>query len=268
MASIKVGVNLDMQNSATLDNLPNASSGKQPVNLDQLNLSIQGLKSKVGARVSTQANINLASPGAAIDTKTMVIGDVVLVRFQTTQSQNGLYTWNGSAAQMTRTSDSDTSIELENAVVNVYEGTDVNKTFRQTTTNFTLGTGNVVFIPFGSAPNQATESAPGVAEIATQSITNLGANDTDFVTPMKLANSPFARRSRVDVIGDGSSTLFTITHNFNTRNVGVEIVRNVANYDTVLADVRRPTLNTVTVEFSTLMPPSSNEYNVLIWVSG
>lgn len=36
-------------------------------------------------------------------------------------------------------------------------------------------------------PIQATESVEGLAKIATQALTNAGINDTDFITPLKLA---------------------------------------------------------------------------------
>lgn len=62
---------------------------------------------KASCRVATTGNINLSSPGATIDGVTMASGDRVLVRAQSTGSQNGIYQWNGAASAMTRTTDAD-----------------------------------------------------------------------------------------------------------------------------------------------------------------
>lgn len=44
-----------------------------------------------------------------------------------------------------------------------------------------------VYVEISASPAQATESAAGIAQIATQSEVNTGTNDTDIVTPLKLA---------------------------------------------------------------------------------
>ncbi|MBO7735318.1 MAG: hypothetical protein J6S67_22320 [Methanobrevibacter sp.] len=44
-----------------------------------------------------------------------------------------------------------------------------------------------IYVEISASPAQATESAAGIAQIATQSEVNTGTNDTDFVTPLKLA---------------------------------------------------------------------------------
>jgi len=43
------------------------------------------------------------------------------------------------------------------------------------------------YVEISASPAQATESAAGIAQIATQAEVNTGTNDTDFVTPLKLA---------------------------------------------------------------------------------
>ena len=53
-----------------------------------------------------------------------------------------------------------------------------NKTYRWSGTTY---------VEISSAPGQATESTAGIAQIATQTEVNTGTNDTDIVTPLKLA---------------------------------------------------------------------------------
>lgn len=43
------------------------------------------------------------------------------------------------------------------------------------------------YVEISASPAQATESQAGIAQIATQGEVNTGTNDTDFVTPLKLA---------------------------------------------------------------------------------
>lgn len=63
-------------------------------------------------------------------------------------------------------------------------------------------------------------------------------------------------------VGDGSATQFTLTHNFGTRDVTVEVFRNSANYDTVIVDVERTSTNAVRLTFAAA--PTSNEYRCVI----
>ncbi len=63
----------------------------------------------------------------------MAGGDRVLVKDQTLGEFNGIYDYNGAAAAMTRSSDADTAVELEGAVIFVTEGTaNADKGFVQT----------------------------------------------------------------------------------------------------------------------------------------
>lgn len=79
-------------------------------------------KAKI-ARVATTANITISNPASSfIDGVTVNSGDLVLVKDQTTSSQNGLYTFNGAGVAMTRTSDFDSMADMAGAVVRVSEG--------------------------------------------------------------------------------------------------------------------------------------------------
>ena len=72
---------------------------------------VSGQTLKGAVRVSTNANINIATPGATIDGVAMATGDTVLLYGQTTGSQNGPYIWNGAAVAMTRAANWDSSAE-------------------------------------------------------------------------------------------------------------------------------------------------------------
>ena len=68
---------------------------------------------KEPARVASTANINLANPGgSSFDGITLSGGDRILVKNQTTASQNGVYDFNGAASAMTRSADANSADEL------------------------------------------------------------------------------------------------------------------------------------------------------------
>jgi hypothetical protein len=244
-------------------NLPSPTTPAEPATKAYVDSAIEGLSWKDSVRVSTQGNINIAAPGATIDGVTMVNGDRFLVRSQTTQSQNGIYIWNGSSVVATRALDANTFAELKQAVVPVEEGTDAGLQFRQTQVNGTIDTSNVIFSSFGTNAPSASESSSGIAEIATQAETDLGADDARIVTPSKLKNSTLTIKRYSALFGDGSATNITITHNLGTRDLSkVTIYRNSGAYDEVECDVERTTANSITLKFSSA--PTANQYRVVV----
>lgn len=253
---------LDFNNVSRLKNLPDGASPQEAATVAQLSSAIAGVAWKDNCRVSTATNINLNNPGTALDGITMALNDRVNVRGQNTASQNGLYIFNGSAVAMTRSTDADTAAELESAVVTIDAGTSAGLSYRQSTVGFVLGTGSVVWVNFGAATAQATETLAGKAEIATQAETDAGTDDTRMVTPLKLATLANAKKKFSQDIGNASATLFTVTHNFNTRDVHVQVRRNSGNFDIIETEVRINSVNSVDVVFSAA--PTTNQHRVIV----
>lgn len=247
---------------ARILSLPNPTVDQEAATKAYVDSAVEGLAWKDSARVSTQANLNLASPGATIDGVTMTTGDRVLVRAQSAGTENGVYIWNGAATPMTRSLDCSTAAELEQAVLTVEEGTNAGTTYRQTAVNFTIESGAVAWTQFGTSVGAASETSAGIAEIATQAETDAGTDNDRIVSPAKLAGWSGRKLKHTANFGDGSATSFTFTHNFNTRDVQVEIYRNSGDYDTVVADVRRSSVNAVQVVMASA--PTSNQFRVVI----
>ena len=258
----KFFTDLDLQSTSKVINLPSPVDAGDAVSKSYVDSAIEGLAWKDSTHVGTQSNLNLSSPGATIDGVTMASQDRVLVRNQSTQSENGIYVWNGASTAMTRSLDASTFAELEQAVVTVEEGTDAGSTFRQTQVNGTIGSSNVVWASFGTAAPAASETTAGIAEIATQAETDAGTDDARIVTPLKLATWSGRLRKVSTNVGDGSATSYTVTHNFNTRDVVVRVFPNSGQYDDVEVDVQRTGVNTVAVVFASA--PASNAYRVVV----
>lgn len=76
----------------------------------------------------------------------------------------------------------------------------------------------------------------------------------------KLVTDSFTRKATANV-GNTVNTSFAISHNFNTRDVVVNVYDN-ATYDTVEVDITRTDADTVTVSFATA--PGTNAYRVVV----
>ena len=252
----------DFQSASKVVNLPSPSSAGDAVPKSYVDSLVEGLAWKDSCRVATQGNIDLASPGATIDGITMASQDRVLVRSQSTASENGIYVWNGSAVAMTRSLDASTFSELEQAVTTVEEGTSAATTYRQDQINGSIGSSSISWVAFGTSAPSASESTAGIAELATQAETDAGTDDARIVTPSKLANWSGRLRKVSTNIGDASATSYTVTHNLNTRDVIVRVFPNSGEYDDVEVDVQRTSTTTVTLVFATA--PASNAYRVVV----
>lgn len=248
---------------AKITGLPASTANGEPVVHEQLAAAIEGINWKDSVRVASTANINLASPGATIDGITMVAADRFLAKDQSTANQNGIYIWNGAATPATRAPDMDSAAEVEQATVTVEEGTSAGATFRQTAVNVTLGTTSLAWASFGTSAPAASESVAGVAEIATQAETDTGTDDARMLTPLKLTNWAGRKRKATGTVGDGSATSIAVNHNFNTRDVTVEVYRNSGNYDTIICDVQRTSVNQVTLIFASAPTAAQFAYVIL-----
>ena len=107
-----------------------------------------GLDVKDSVRVASTTDINTATPPAAIDGVTMVAGDRVLLKDQSTASQNGIYSYD--AAGLTRTDDMDEAGEFVGAFFFVEEGTvNSDQGFVMTTDGpITVGVSSIAFTKF------------------------------------------------------------------------------------------------------------------------
>ena len=113
-----------------------------------------GLDFKDSVRVATTANLNLSAPGASIDGISLSSGDRVLVKNQSTASENGIYVWNGASSTATRATDADSSTEVTAGMfVFVEEGTvNADQGFVLTTDgSITVGSTSLSFTQFSGA---------------------------------------------------------------------------------------------------------------------
>lgn len=106
----------------------------------------------------------------------------------------------------------------------------------------------------------ASETEPGIIEIATSGETNTGTDDTRAITPLKL-NLALATYKYSETIGNGALTTFTITHNLGTLDVLIQ-VKEISTGAIIICDDKATGINTVSLTFNTA--PTSSQYRVTI----
>lgn len=151
---------------------------------------------------ATTANITLS--GEQTIDGILTSASRILVKDQTTQSQNGIYVT--AAGAWARSSDADSAAEIEGAAVTVQQGTLYeNTSWLQTTDNVTLGSSNIVWSTLGTSVQDASETVKGITEEATTaemlSGASIGATGAKlFITPSKLKGLRDLSRSSASVV--------------------------------------------------------------------
>lgn len=225
--------------------------------------AVQGLSWKQTVRAATTANGTLASAyanGSVIDGVTLATGNRILIKDQTTGSENGIYVVAASGAP-TRALDADTGAELVNATAYVSEGTANAETVWTCTNNATItpGTTALVFaqVNGGTVPT-ASSSTAGKVQLATQAEAEAKSDTAKAVVSADLANFPI---KKIATIGDGSTTAIAVTHSLGTKDV-VAQVRDASTDAVVECDITQTSTSVTTFTFG--VAPSTNAYKVVI----
>ena len=229
-------------NGFKITNAADPTSAQDVVTKAYADALAQGYKWKDPVRAATTGNITL-SGAQSIDGVSVIAGDRVLVKAQSTGSGNGIYL--AASGAWTRATDFDAASELVGASCFVSEGTTLGNSVWVLTTDapITLGTTSLVFV----------QTNGGTSYTAGNGVTITGG--VVAVDPAVTARKASA------TIGDGTATTITVTHNLNTQDVVVS-VREVSGNAVVLADVVANGVNTVQITFGTA--PTSGQYRVTV----
>lgn len=221
MAAPTASVSFNSQKITNLADPTNAQDGATKNYVDSVS---QGLDPKNSVRVATTANLNLSSPGASIDSVSLSSGDRVLVKDQSTASQNGIYVWNGSTSAMTRASDADSVTKLNGgAFVFVEEGNTYATTgwvLQSPGAGYVLGTTALTWAQFSgagqiTAGTGLTKSGNTISLITPVTTTNGGTGLTSVGTGFLKGNGSTLSYSTLSSgdIPDISATYVTLSGN-------------------------------------------------------
>lgn len=282
--------------SRKITNLNTPTTSSDAATKGYVDNSIAGLKWKNSVKVATTANITL-SGAQTIDGISVVAGDRVLVKNQTTPSQNGIY--DVASGSWTRSSDMNTWTMIPSAAVYVEQGT-INADTKWNCTSDSGGTLNttaITFIQFAgidlitagdglsksgnvlsaNVDNQSLKIESDTLKLKTNEGVNgsglnvsadgvkLSYNTTQFniqSNQLILTDAYNFKKAFGTITGNGSATAFDFTHNLGTKQIVIEIY-DTDNDKTVLVETKRKNTNEITITFK-LPPANLKVYGVCV----
>lgn len=231
-------------NSQKITNLATPTVSTDAATKGYVDAAVNATDWKASVRVGSTANIATLSGLLTIDGVTLVANDRVLVKDQSTASQNGI--WVAASGAWTRATDADENAEVTAGLsVMITEGTTLADSQWRLTTNdtITVGTTGLTFAQIGAGTSYT--NGTGI---------NISGNTINVDTAV-------VARKFASNVGDGSSTSIAVTHGLGTLDVQVQVYE-VATGATVECDVVRNSTSQVTLGFSSA--PASNSLRVLV----
>lgn len=267
--ALKIMNGLDLQ-SQKITGLADPSSNTDAVTKQYADNLLYGSKWKNPVRVATTATGTLASAyanGQTIDGVTLVTGDRILIKDQSTGSENGIYVVAATGAP-TRATDADSSTTLQGSdlspgtTVYVTEGTtNGDKAFAITSNAaITIGTTATTWGQIGGGQTYTASNGVSLSTNNFSGVVVASGGLTVGASGFAVDTTLVARKFSTN-IGNGLLTTITVNHNLNTQDVVVS-VRDTTLLAGVLVDWAVTDNNNITVTFATA--PANNAFRVTV----
>ena len=304
-SSTTLGANLDAA-SYKITNLGTPTASGDAVNKSYVDGLSAGLDWKTAVNLLSDSNISdltdfttITIDGHVVDVDQ--IGYRILLKGQTTDSENGIYNVvaaTGSNITLSRSSDADAYGELIGAALFVMEGTNYGSTSWIQSNHYLTDFSGQDWTQFSGAGTYLagagltlsgnTFSADVTPTSGHASLTNTGGaievklntsdglevtsngvginNGTGLVFSSGAltfdTSNGYGVRKLAFSVGDGSATSYTVNHALATRDVTVQIFDNASPYAQVEADVEHTDSNNLTIKFAAA--PTSDQYRVVV----
>lgn len=267
MAARKFLSGLDVA-SQQIKHVADGSATDDAATYGQLLNLVNGKDFKEGVRVASTATVTITAPGATLDGVTLATGDRVLLKDQSTASQNGIWVFQGSAAALTRPTDfptGSTGLVTQGATTVVAEGTANAGSQWTLVTSGTINvdTTSLTWTRTTAAGASYTADSTGGLQLVGSAFSVKLPGSSGLVkdsTGLYVDPAIVMRRFSQDV-GDGSSTSIAVTHSLGTRDVHVTLYDKTSNAE-VETDVVHTSTTVVTLNFATA--PASAAYRCVV----
>jgi hypothetical protein len=245
-------------NAKRATNVSDASADTDFPSWGQVKTLLYGQNFKSAVRVATTTNGTLATAfanGQTVNGVVLATGDRILIKNQSTGSENGIYTVNASGAP-TRATDADSSSELDGAVVYARGGTtDPDTVWKQTADAPTVGSTSLVWVQTGTGYSAGNGLSLTGATFAVVPGTGILADGTST----RIDTSVVARKYAADCVATTNPQTFN--HALASSNVIVQ-VRDKSSGAFVLCDYTVTDANNISVDFGGA--PTSAQYTVTV----
>lgn len=272
-------------NSYKITNLASPVSSTDAANKQYVDDVAQGLNIHAASYAATTANLNatysngtsgvgatLTNAGTqaafSVDGVSPSLNARILVKNQTTTSQNGIYTLTtvGSGSTnwvLTRATDFDSAVEIAGGD---FTFVDAGSTLANTgwvcvDEVTTVGTDPIIFQQFSGAGTYTASNGVQLVGSDFSGVVVASGGLSVGASGFQLDTTIAVRKYAANV-GDGSNTSYTVTHSLNTKDVTVAVYDNSSPYAEVICDVQHTSTSAITLLFS--VAPTSNQYRVVV----